>query len=309
MFAQVLLAHLFWVGVGSASLHALLPGFFGGEGETAAAALATRRAADQLAREEASLARVESQIHGAETELRSAAVAEERLGELRRRSLESACRLQRAAEEAHFASDDQSVLGGRCSGQEKGSPLPWRKTTADEKSLSERRSRLKRAAELVGRRCLRLTQTDGENARQREGTQEKVQEKVQEKAREGLLRAARLLRERTQELRLAAEAERRRLTSEVGRRRCEGRWFSCAVRGKRPGGLWVWWSLFGFALSCLLFNLADALNRWLIQGRSPLSPAAPVEAQQVRRACVRRRQRQGVEFEALFLPPLSYFHP
>ncbi|XP_026192671.1 uncharacterized protein LOC34617335 [Cyclospora cayetanensis] len=37
-------------------------------------------------------------------------------------------------------------------------------------------------------------------------------------------------------------------------------WYSCPVRGRRRGGLWVWWALLGYCASCLCFNIAECIN-------------------------------------------------
>lgn len=42
------------------------------------------------------------------------------------------------------------------------------------------------------------------------------------------------------------------------------KWFSLRWRGKEEG-LWVWWAIGGYLLSCLLFNITDIFNELLLQ--------------------------------------------
>ncbi|OEH78269.1 caax amino terminal protease family protein [Cyclospora cayetanensis] len=52
-------------------------------------------------------------------------------------------------------------------------------------------------------------------------------------------------------------------------------WYSCPVRGRRRGGLWVWWALLGYCASCLCFNIAECINTAVLAAVA--APRKPVE--------------------------------
>lgn len=61
--------------------------------------------------------------------------------------------------------------------------------------------------------------------------------------------------------------------------KCGGhhRWFTLRWRGRERGGLWAWWAIAGYFISCLCFNVTDLLNDFVFS-------LFPVH-HQVRRGC------------------------